>query len=275
MNYVPTSTPQPIGGVIDDAIRLFRASWSRCWLLVVVPGLASILSLLVVPLNVPTNIKPSSLASFLQMYETVYTPRVIGFYLLLSVVSLIFQGAVFAYEAAIVGGNQTVSLTDAIGTGVRKVLWMILGWILFSIVVGIGLVALLIPGIWLWGRLMFWIPALFVDGQNSVDALGTSWRLTRGNWWRGTVTVSVALIIALVLALVFTSVGGIVAGFVLAASHMDPRSRVLVMQIFSTMGNVIYIPLIAAMWIATYRDFKLRREGGDLASRAAALGSAA
>ena len=274
MGYVQPSAPQPIGGVIDDAIRLFRASWSRCWLLVVIPGLAGLVFTLAIPLSVPTSVKPS-LSSLLQMYASIYTPRVIGFYCLLLIVSLTFHGAVLAYEAAIAAGNGTVSLAEAIGTGIRRVLWMILGWILFSIVVGIGFVALIIPGIWLWGRLMFWPPALFVDGQNALDALGTSWRLTRGNWWRGTVIVTVALIIALVLALVFSFAGGVVAGVVGAASHMGLRSRALLIQVFGIVGNVIYVPLIAAMWIATYRDFKLRREGGDLASRAAALGSAA
>jgi Membrane domain of glycerophosphoryl diester phosphodiesterase len=274
MTYVPPSAPQSIGGVIDDAIRLFRSCWSRCWVLVVIPGIASILFTLAIPLSVPTNVKPS-LASLLQMYATIYTPRVIGFYFLLLVFSLIFHGAVLAYEAAIAGGSDTVSLADAVGTGIRRVLWMILGLILFAIAVGFGFAVLIIPGIWLWGRLMFWTPALFVDGQNALDALGTSWRLTKGNWWRGTMIVTVALIIAFVLALVFSFVGGVIAGIVGAASHMDLRTRALIMQLFGIVGNVIYIPLIAAMWIATYRDFKLRREGGDLASRAAALGSPA
>ncbi|HYK24717.1 MAG TPA: hypothetical protein VEV18_00545, partial [Steroidobacteraceae bacterium] len=177
MRYVPTSSPQSIGGVIDDAIRLFRAAWSRCWFLAIIPSLAGMLFTLAMPGLVATNIarnpKPT-LADILQFYESIFTPRVIGFYFLLILLSIIFQGAVLAREAAIAAGNENASMGDAIGTGFRKLLWMIVGGIFFSIVVGIGFVALIIPGIWLWGRLMLWTPALFVDDQNALEALGTS-----------------------------------------------------------------------------------------------------
>ncbi|MGH8217540.1 MAG: hypothetical protein ACREUT_03065 [Steroidobacteraceae bacterium] len=274
MTYVAPSAPQSIGGVIDDAIRLFRASWSRCWLLAVIPGLAGVLFTLALPISVPTNVKPS-LVSILHTYASMFTLRVVGLYVLITIVSVIFQGAVLAREAAIAAGHETASAADAVGIGLRRVLWMILGGILFSIVVLIGFVALIVPGIWLWGRLMLWVPALFVDDQNAIDGLGTSWRLTRSNWWRCTAIATVAIIIAFVLALVFSFAGSIAAGIVGAPSHMGLRTRTLLIQIFSLAGNAIYIPLIAAMWIAMYKDLRLRREGGDLASRAAALGNAA
>lgn len=275
MNYVPPSAPQPIGGVIDDAIRLFRASWSRCWLLAVIPGLAAmVFAATVVPASVQTNMRPT-LASLAQMYASMFTPRVVLLYLLVAIVSVIFEGAVLAREAAIASGDETVSFGGAIGLGLRRLPWMIVGTILFGIVVGLGFVAFIIPGIWLWGRLMLWTPALFVDGQNALDGLGTSWRLTRGNWWRATVIVSVALIIAIVLAAAFNIIGVSAAGVFVPVSPADLRVRTLLGQAFSLVGNAIYDPLIAAMWIALYRDLKLRREGGDLASRAAALGGAA
>lgn len=272
--YVPPVAPQPIGGVIDDAIRLFRASWSRSWFLAIIPGVAGLVVTFALPLQVPTNIKPS-LASLLQSYAMTFTPRVIGLYFVLMLVSLVFQGAVLAREAAIAAGNETASAGDAIATGLRRLLWMIVGAIFFAIIVCIGFIALLIPGVWLWGRLMLWMPALFVDDQNALEGLGTSWRLTHGNWWRATIIASVAIIIAIVLALVCGFIGTVATGILVPVAALDVRGRALFSQSFSIVGNAVYIPLMAAMWIAMYRDLKLRREGGDLESRAAALGSAA
>lgn len=274
MKYIAPSVPQSIGGVIDDAIRLFRASWSRCWYLAIIPGIFGLLVTFAVPIPVATSAK-ASLAGLLQMYAAMYTPRVAGLYLLLLIITPIFQGAVLAREAAIAEGNESLSATAAIGTGLNRLLWMFVGGILFGIIVGLGLIALVIPGIWLWGRLMLWTPALFVDGQNALDGFGTSWRLTSGNWWRGMVIFTVGIIIALVLSLVFSFAGSIIAGVLVPLGDLDLRGRALAIQAFSVIGHGIYYPLIAAMWIAMYRDFKLRREGGDLESRAAALGSAA
>jgi len=273
MKYVAPSAPQPIGAVIDDAIRLFRASWQRCWYLAVIPGLAGLLVALALPASIPGIARPTA-QNILQIYASIFAPRIIGFYLLWLLVSIVFHGAVLAQEAAIAAGNESVSAAEAIGTGLRRLPWMILGGILFSVVVGIGFIALVIPGIWLWGRLMLWTPALFVDNQNAIDGLGSSWHLTRGNWWRGTVIATVAIIIAVVLALVFGFLGSTVAGIVIPLSPLDLRGRTVLTQSFSVVGNAVYIPLMAAMWIAIYRDFKLRREGGDLESRAAALGGA-
>lgn len=274
MKYVSPAAPQSIGGVMDDAIRLFRASWSRCWLLAIIPGLIGLLITFAFPLPVATSARPT-VASLLAMYAAMFTPQVLGLYFLLLIITPIFQGAVLAREAAIAEGNETFTAAEAVGVGLRKVLWMIVGGILFGIIVGIGLVALIIPGIWLWGRLMLWTPALFVDGQNALDGFGTSWRLTSGNWWRGMAIVTVGVIIAIVLALVFSFVGGIFAGLLIPLNHLDIRARAVAIQSFSVIGHGVYYPLIWAMWIAMYRDFKLRREGGDLATRAAALGSAA
>src|SRR5689334_3454106 len=98
MNYVPPSAPQPIGGVIDDAIRLFRASWSRCWYFAAIPSLAGMVFTLALPLPILANPR-SSAANILQFYQSLISPRVIGFYFLILIVSVIFQGAVLAREA--------------------------------------------------------------------------------------------------------------------------------------------------------------------------------
>jgi hypothetical protein len=46
----------------------------------------------------------------------------------------------------------------------------------------------------------------------------------------------------------------------------------LLVQLASLVSNAISYPFLVAMGIAMYNDFKLRREGGDLVSRARVLG---
>jgi hypothetical protein len=267
--YSPPSSPLSIGGVIDDGIRLFRVAFGRCWPLAVAPGVLLMLYELANPINLP--VAGAGRTNPLQALAAVFSMRVFLLYLLALVFGLIFQGAVMVREIAIVRGDESFTLGQALGETVLRLPGLILGSILLFVILAAGFIALVIPGIWLSGRLQLWMPALFLENASATDALASSWRLTAGNWWRGAAIFTVAMIIILVLTMVFSFVAGVLAPM----SHFTLSGRLLVAQLFSLVGNAISYPLLVAMWLAIYNDFKLRREGGDLASRARALGSTA
>lgn len=267
--YSPPSSPLSVGGVIDDGIRLFRVAFSRCWPLAIAPGLLLMLYELAHPINLPVAGAPR--VNPFQALATIFSMRVLLLYLLALVLGLVFQGAVMVREIAIVHGDESFTLGKALGETVLRLPGLILGSILFFVVILVGFMALIIPGIWLSGRLQLWMPALFLENASATDALASSWRLTQGNWWRAAAVLTVAFVIVLVLTMVFSFVAGVLAPM----GHFTLSGRVLVVQLFSLLGNAISYPLLVAMGLAMYNDFKLRREGGDLASRARALGSTA
>lgn len=99
----------------------------------------------------------------------------------------------------------------------RNIGWMlvnlIIGWIVFGIVVGIGLVLLVIPGIFLLVSLFFWGFYVVLEDQNFVDGFRNSWDLTRGNrlvlFVLGVLVAIIGLVVSWVFGIVqLAGVGG-------------------------------------------------------------------
>lgn len=80
---------------------------------------------------------------------------------------------------------------------------LLIGWIVFWIVVGIGFVFLLVPGLFLLVSLLFWGVYVAVEDQNFVEGFQNSWQLARGNRLRLFATGVLVVIISLVVSWVF------------------------------------------------------------------------
>lgn len=98
----------------------------------------------------------------------------------------------------------------------RNALWAVLnfvvGAIVFAIIVGLGFVALVLPGIYLLVALGFWGAFVAVEDQNFVEGLRSSWRLTRGHRF-GVFVLAVAGFLITVLITGVFGVGAAVGGF--------------------------------------------------------------
>ncbi len=305
MKYVAPSSPLSIGGVLDNWIQLFRASFSRCWAvaLIAVVGTAVMQFLITPPLPAPGE------SPLLALQRVLAMMRVDGLLMLLSMlVTLVVNGALLAQQVTIMRGDTPMSFSGALGSGLRRLPQMILAGVLlllifaaFCLPIGIGvamtiaaghsghepgpLSALLILGglalavIWIYVfvRLEFWLPAMFVDDCGGAASLGHSWRLVKGHWWRVTMITFVALIIITILNMAITwaaTVLGGLFGLQAISALADPAQFIHRMRIVSAvaaLGNVLILPLFTAMWLSIYQDLKLRREGGDLTARAEAL----
>lgn len=72
-------------------------------------------------------------------------------------------------------------LGERVSTGLRRILSLFGVGVLTVILGTIGLILLVLPGIYLFLRLSFAYPAAVIDGENPFSALGTSWSLATGN----------------------------------------------------------------------------------------------
>jgi len=296
MAYAQPSSPQSIGGVIDDGIRLFCSAFSRCWLLAILPGLVLALYELAFPVSVPIFDALKQPSLLLSIGDS---RRLMAMDLLSSLLTLVFQGAVVVRQIAITRDDSTCTFGRALAKSVRRLPGLILGMILYvlafvggtMLLAAVGVViAAFVPGLLatmrghLWAalllsipllivalllsvRLQLWTVALFAEDTSAKGALVSSWRLTKGHWWRAGTILTVALIMILVLVLCFSVAGGAVAAF----GRFDTTGRTALVYLFSLAASSIYYPLGAAIWLAMYHDFKLRREGGDLETRVGAL----
>ncbi len=73
-----------------------------------------------------------------------------------------------------------------------------------QIAIGIGMVALILPGLLLWSRLMLILPVYVAEGGGVGDVFRRSWELTAGIWPR----LLVALIVMTLAMVIFSALGG-------------------------------------------------------------------
>jgi hypothetical protein len=89
----------------------------------------------------------------------------------------------------------------------RRILWvlvnMFVGGIIFSLVVMVGFVALVIPGIFLLVSLFFWNMYVAVEDENFVEGFKDSWALTKGNrislFLLGVIVIVLSVIVSMIL----------------------------------------------------------------------------
>lgn len=262
--YARPTAPLPIGGVVDDAIKLYRESFAICWPMALLGSLT--MGAFGIFLTIYVRNTGLDLTGMAQL-QVFNQPPIWSLYLLESVLTLAFYGALLASQNAVALGNAPLSFGEALGIGFARLGRAVIAAIVWSIVIVIGLLLLAVPGVYLLGALCLWPVALYADDAGAMQSLQISRDLIKGHWWRSSTIVTIALIIILV----FTMVVGLVAGLLVAISRRDIATAELVIQGVSMVADVFILPMVPAVLLVMYRDLKLRREGGDLAARVGAL----
>jgi hypothetical protein len=297
MKYVAPSGPLTIGGVLDNWLRLFRASFGACWALALLAAVAAAL----VDLTLTPPLGATALQNYVHYWSGMRSPTTLLADLVFWLVSLAVYGGVLTQQTALVRGAETFSFGDALTKGLRRIPQMLLGGVLIALIIGaicipfvIGAVvlipvlrhsplailiaapaaiALIILFIYVTVRLQLWMAVMFSENLGGASSLGRSWDLVKGQWWRMTGIGFVAGIVIWILSLAVGALGGLVIG--LASIHgVTPDVLFRRAQLIGTAAQVarlLTMPLLTAVWLAMYQDVKLRREGGDLAARAEAL----
>jgi hypothetical protein len=272
--YQKPSVPRSIGGVLDDSFRLYKASLPSCLLPVLlvslVTGTLSYMVLASMPLT--AQITPTELFS---RYRIIFTTFGI-WYVLVFVLSLVLYGMLIVNIVAVSRG-ETPAFLASLAQATRRAPLLFVASLVFGIVIAIGFILLLIPGLYLWNRLTLYMVPLVSEGRGPFESLGTSWRLVGGNWWRTATVLFVMFAILLVLSIVLGAVVGIFSAFGTGGAGLASNPAAIagraslaslavnfIVQIFTT-------SLILSTIVALYQDLLLRKGGADLAARVGAL----
>lgn len=300
--YVTPSGPQSVGGVLDDAIRLYRYSFRRCWLLAFLPAVAfGAWAIFMAPYMPGYGFAYSPAAQIAAARQHPLPDIMIFYILIVSLVVLSFQGAIAARQAAVARHDDSFTLGRAFATAFLRLPTLLLSSILlylalFGVILAVALVValplglllgalhlmvravvpigfallILLAALALMGRLQLFMVAIYIDREGPLASLKASWRLTKGLWWRATAILATAMIMLMVLYLAVSSLSYL-GGYL---THNSSIHRYLIAPLLLIVTYTVIYPLGAAIWVAMYNDFKLRREGGDLAARVGALNSA-
>jgi len=145
--------PQSIGKVLDSGLRLFTGSFAGVF------GFAFIAAVLGV---IPSVVAELILAQAVTT-ETIGIGTMIATYVFFMALSIALYGAILVRMGAVAGGT-TMTFGQALGIGVRRIPRLFFVGVLYVLIVLMGTVALVIPGIILGMTLYFAVPAALLGG---------------------------------------------------------------------------------------------------------------
>jgi hypothetical protein len=256
--------PLPLDGVVDRGLAIFNATLPRTLGFAVVAAFAS--NLLMQMLlgeheeEIAGLVKSGDLAALFDRFG--------GELALIGVVFFLFGCAVLRMVGALARGVPGDAVST-LGDTLRRAPHLLLASLLFTLACWAGLMLLIVPGIFLMVALSFFSQAVLFDGHDGARALGASFRLTRGRWWR-TFTFYLLVLLANLIALMLVGlVLGLVFG-VLNALGLGTGHQVVDLFIGSALGALIGLATDAVL-VAYYYDLTVRagavprRDPGSLA----------
>jgi hypothetical protein len=157
--------------------------------------------------------------------------------------AFLLQAALVEAVADVRDGRADLTLGQTISRALPHLGAIVVASVLAAIAIVIGLVLVVVPGLFLLTIWSLIVPAIVLEGCSALDSFGRSRELVRGHGWTVfgviLVTVVISLVVSLVLHAVFSGLSYDVDSYV---------SNVI--------GNTLIAPFVAAAWTSMY--FSLR-----------------
>jgi hypothetical protein len=182
--------------------------------------------------------------------------------------STLASGACFRAIASAYLGERTgwkQSLAYAL-KHLHSIVWVT---VLSSIVAGLGFIACVIPGVYLWVGFTVAVPVLLTEGVRGRRALGRSRSLVGGYWWR---TLGVVILGFLLSAILGGAIQGALVGLASVQSGDNSFGAIVLTIIAGTVSSVVTTPFSAAFVTILYFDLRVRKEAFDLQLLAQRIG---
>jgi hypothetical protein len=241
--------PRTLGEILSGAFEIYKDNAAQ--LLVVV-------ALVVVPLSLIGAVITEVVASGDERTVTVFgetetisdrtLAAVVAGSIIAALVTIIISAVLQAATmraAALATIGDPVDVEASYRWGFKRFGSVLLVAVLVGIVVAIGFVLLVIPGIIFLTLLSVSIPALVIENRRGTDAMKRSWELASGNFWHVLGVVVVSWLIAAVVSGIIGAIGG---------------DNWVVSWIFSAIAQILVAPFSALVSVLLYLDLRARKE---------------
>jgi hypothetical protein len=175
-----------------------------------------------------------------------------------TIAATLYQGMVVNLVRDVRDGRRDASMGELVRSALPFLLPLIGAGLLSGLGVGIGIVLLVVPGLFLMTIWAVIAPAIVVEGKRVTEAFGRSRQLVRGYGW--------PVFGVIVVALLITVIGGLILSGIAVGVADGPLVRI----VFSAIASTITAPvgaLVAAVLYYRLRGFEAPRlmpqEPGD------------
>jgi hypothetical protein len=244
----PPLRPRSVGELLEAAFSLYGKHWK---------SLIQIVAIAVIPLTIIQyglgDAVSSSRTTDAAGHVTSTGGGVAAASVLVSLLALLIQvvliGAIaWAVATSLVGREPDVG--ESYRFGYRRFWTILLVGVLYVLVVFVGFIALIVPGIILAVRFSVAVPAVVVERRRGTDALSRSWNLTRGRSWSVFGAFIVAAFLGAIVNALFTTIGSGAGWFVAG--------------LLAGIGSSITTPFTGLVLGLVYFDLRVRKEQLDL-----------
>jgi hypothetical protein len=193
--------PKTVGDILSAALNIYKANASQLILVVavVVVPLSLIAALFSGVVFAPERIRVTNTGGVVAID---YAGRGLGVFLLVGAVGALIAVLTSAIlQAAILRAATQATIGDPVDVetsyryGLKRLWSVILVSLLVGLIVAVGFVLLVIPGIIFLVFLSLSIPVLIVEGRRGTEAMARSWNLVKGHFWHALGVIVIAAFI--------------------------------------------------------------------------------
>jgi hypothetical protein len=254
-----------IGQTLDAAVNLYTKNATKLWTLVavvIIPIQALVVIIRRVTLPSGVFVHNGALYTFGSTSTSAYNiglilAAVLGLFGYLLATGAVFKLQLDGYLGKPHEIRESVDYALA-GHRLLSLLWL---GIIATVMIAVGLILLIIPGIYLFVALAFAVPVLMLEGLRGMAAISRSMSLVAGRWWPTFGRLLVGLILYIVAVFIVGVIGSAITHGVSSVSLY-----LIINGIVAIVISVFFAPFFAALINVTYIDLRVRKEGIDQAT---------
>jgi hypothetical protein len=161
-----------------------------------------------------------------------------------TVAATLYQGMVVGLVRDVEEGRSETSFGDLFGYATPVLAPLIGAGILSGIGIGLGILALVVPGLFLLTIWAVIAPVIVIERSGVIDSFGRSRQLVRGNGWPVFWVIVVAFLIAAAGSLVFGAIANSVADGPLVRIVFSALASTITAPINALVAGVLYYRLL-------------------------------
>ena len=183
--------------------------------------------------------------------------------LIITYVSPLFSPAATILAVSDLYLSRPIAISDCLRRAWAEIGTVFAVGILNGLAVLAGMIALIIPGLYIFCRLVVCVPAALIEQRGAQESLRRSWSLTKGHAGRSFVLILLFVVISIAAGMLV----GVPFGIAVIANRNNPgalQTWTALTQVSNAILSIIITPILLIATSVFYFDLRVRKEAFDL-----------